>query len=441
MNYGISGSLVTEQADEEGLVVLKHLPTGTWQLTAISENMATQALSAISGSFAGLETRSTYVLAEEGGRHELTLGGLIPRALLQGFVTRGEELVEGMTVLLTGSSGMKSTRTDDIGFYEIEDVPVGNWMMMVGNFGMMGGSGWIGSLDIESSGLIEKNIELPSGSILVRVLAAESGSPLANINVALRPAMGTSGGGWLPTDAQGEALFETLLEGEYVVSVGYLAMPLFGNAGGRGAAIAGPFHFDGTSRLEKQLRLGLSCGLDLRVTDGGGAPIAGVHIFLLHADGQPFHQISTQETDSQGNLRMDGLPAGSFRVLARHASGQVETAVQLTEGVTSSLNLSLDRGCTLRLQITDQAGLPLRGIQAVALDSRGSPISALYSLDHAMSLGMSFFQGGEQILGPLAPGSYTLLLSDFSGQSTRTPLEIPAGRSELVLTLRFLPEP
>jgi len=427
--------------DARGEVRFLHLTPGTWVVNAVNSPLLKPSGQALQGDLlAGLEMESETVVLEEGERAELVLGGPREWGSLFGFVTRGGTPVPGVQVLLSQGMRFRSTRTDDSGLYEFEEVPPGDSMLLAGRFQLGGGAGYTTVVHVPAGSEVQRDVELPDTDLRVRVLDEADGRPVAGVPVVLRPRQSNQGGGMLTTDGRGEVRFTWVVPGDYVLVAGRAALPLFGRDE-HAAVVVDPLHLqEGVGEQLVELRVGQGARLRATVLDPAGQPVADASVFLLTPAGQPVTLMSMSGTAGDGSLVLEGLPAGPHRALARHPRlGTIEAPVLLQAGETTEVTLQLEPGTILAVLPVDAEGRPLKGVQAVALDARGAPVSILAGASQAMDQAFAFLSGRPQELGPLAPGHYVILLQAPGGPASRHPVEVPAGGGRMELPLRHDP--
>jgi hypothetical protein len=171
----------------------------------------------------------------------------------------------------------------------------------------------------------------PAASVTGRVTDAESGHPVANAVVMFASALPGAvtldslmqiQGYQAVTGPDGRYAFAGLPAGDYTVS----AMPPSFTATHRVASPGPPddaFHLGrpslalapGEAREDVDIRLPRSYGIDGRLVDGTGAPMAGVSVRTERAPGWDLVGWPS-ETDDRGMFRVYGLIPGTYRVCA-----------------------------------------------------------------------------------------------------------------------------
>ncbi len=442
LNFGDSSASMprSRKTNARGEVTFEHLNPGNYQVQGFPSGSEMQLVGAAMGKLGGLQITSTFIDIEENKFHELTLGGLVNRCDIEGFVYCGENPRGGLTVMLNSLTGVQSATTDETGFYEIHGVAEGDYMLMVGSLGIAGGSGWYSNMVVSGSGVIEKNIDLPLTQVKVNVRAAVDGAPLAKIPVMLRPMNGTPGGGYRNSDMNGEVLFEFTTPGNYAVCVGNAAMPLLGGGTTYSSELVENVEVLYDQAVSVDVNLNQASSITVRVIDSNGSPVSGAGVFPLSAEGQAITQFSLRTTDANGEIKLSSLPNQAIQLIARHpVLGENVIAVDLQMGDNPPTQIQLEAGCLIRVQVVDDQGQAQPGIAAVVLNQSGSPISSLLYGNQMMEYSANMMSGNEQKLGPMRPGKYVLLLSNLNGDNMRQPLLIEAGVPEQRLTIEFAP--
>ncbi|MFN3200299.1 MAG: carboxypeptidase regulatory-like domain-containing protein [Bradymonadia bacterium] len=173
-----------------------------------------------------------------------------------------------------------------------------------------------------------------AGSLVGTLYTAPIGGarqPAPGGSITLQPSGRTAA-----TDATGRFRFDGVPLGAYTL-VGALGAD-------RGHGVANVDLPDGESETEVQL-LGLG-EVQIRVLDGGGAPVQGAHLTLNSAvpfEGAAFDQILNGFTDADGVDTLPGVLAGPFTVQAVDAlnglTGQVNSSVLPGEQVALTVRL------------------------------------------------------------------------------------------------------
>jgi protocatechuate 3,4-dioxygenase beta subunit len=117
-----------------------------------------------------------------------------------------------------------------------------------------------------------------------------------------------------------------------------------------------------------------------RVTDDAGTPIEDATISLRDAAGRPVFLFSTATTGSDGRYRVPEVEPGRY-TLRVEARGHAPFEKPVTLGADSvTLDATLGRGGTVRVQVVDAAGLPVSGARVTITDAEGKPLTRTLSL-------------------------------------------------------------
>ncbi|MFK5956540.1 MAG: carboxypeptidase regulatory-like domain-containing protein, partial [Planctomycetota bacterium] len=434
-----SQSQIAESAttDMDGIATLPPLAAGNYQVTFT--DLAGFNTTDNTGS---LDVAMKFVTLEDYEERTLVIGGIVPRADLEGEVRRAGELMASATIAIITDSGVKVGIADKQGWYEVKGVPLGTYTYTVtAGTPLRGGSTIFGLLELTSEGTVRKDIEMPLEGIEVHVTEAGSGKDLANLPVAMRPMDGTNiqGGTFGLTNNDGVLELGSLEPGQYILSVGNLAAVfLAGGDAGLGSKQISPIEIregSGIQRFEVQLDQGAT--FRVRVRDSNGNLLKGVHMHYLDSNGQIMNILSTKGTNSKGVAELSGLPSGPGIILIRHPNlGATEIPVDLSAGTLTKREATLKAGTRVYVTPTDADGNPMSGILVTALDSRGAPASFAWSQAETQATNAAFFSGGEQKVGPLLPGEYQIQLYRPGKAPVRHRITV-GGQEEMHLRLPY----
>lgn len=287
-----------------------------------------------------------------------------------------------------------------------------------------------------------------------RVVAAESGTPLAGVRVSIQMAQrvdGPAGAGsrTATTDATGTFELPDLPPGDYRLTpskTGYLPrLP------GRDAA-AGDHVMVGTGQPPAPVTIQMvrAGAIEGRLLDAEGEPVARVRIsaerYRYAADGQRTASPTgiADITDDLGQFRVHGLPAGDFRILASgpapsvaqvwpspvdkiaapvYYPGTVNAAdtqvISLPVGGEASVQFSFVRARLVRVSgtVVRPSGAPSAGL-VLRLGSRSGDST---TIRHAGTVGPD---GAFEISG-VAPGDYWLEVDSVDPQAPVEGASVP----------------
>ncbi|MDA1112707.1 MAG: carboxypeptidase-like regulatory domain-containing protein [Planctomycetota bacterium] len=435
-----SESQIAENAttNADGIATLPPLAAGNYQVTYT--DLAAFDTTDNTGS---LDVEFKFVTLEDNEERTVTIGGLIPRADVEGEVRRGGELMPKAMVAIITDSGAKVGIADDKGWYEIKGVPLGDYTYTVtAGAQFRGGSTIYDLFKIDAEGTLRRDIEMPLEGIKIHVTAAGGGRNLANIPVAMRPLDGTNiqGGTFGLTNNEGMLELGSLQTGQYILSVGNMsAVFLAAGDAGLGSKQISPIEIrEGSGIQQFEVQLDQGATFRARVRDSNGNLLKGAHLHYLDANGQVMNILSLQGTNSKGVAELEGLPSGPGNILVRHPNlGATEIPVNLVAGELTKREVTLQAGARVYVTPTDKDGNPMSGVLVTALDARGAPASFVWSQAETQATNAAFFSGGEQKVGPLLPGKYQIQLYRPGGAPVRHQVKVD-GSEEMHLRLPYL---
>jgi hypothetical protein len=175
--------------------------------------------------------------------------------------------------------------------------------------------------------------------------------------------------------------------------------------------------------VRRDLRLVLRrlSGLDVRVIDGGGEPVAGASVLIAGASLWPARRA---ETDADGLARLRALPEGSYDLRAtrdQRASATLH-GFELGRGVEESVTLTLAPGRMITALVTDgdaEAAPVVPGADVVLVEG-GVASFPLHGRSDSH---------GKVVLGPIAAGPATLTARarEFVGGPLVVVPDVPEG--------------
>lgn len=426
-----------EETDEEGYAHLLGLNAGHWSLQAVDTNN----LSSSDGG-GSLDVQVKFVELKAGSEETIVLGGKVPRANVEGHLWRGSTSLANASVAVILPTGVKAAVADKEGFYRIENIPLGDYVTVVNAGGLgQGGGAYYDSLDVHETGTVIRDFFLPETGLEILVVDGATGLPLQGISVTLRPQDGSniSGGDFGMTDGDGLASFPSVVPDEYLAFAGSVAVPFLGGddrgLGGVSSPIIRVTKGSGVQRVELRLEQGAT--LRIRVKDTEGNYLKGAHMHYATESGQTFNVVSLKGTNSKGVAEMKNLPAGAGHLIVRHPTlGFKEIPINMRAGELNKLEVQLDSGSLVYVTPLDGEGQPMSGVLCSALDHRGSPLSYMWSMEETQGTNAAYFSGGEQKLGPLPAGDYTILMVRPGQALVRHQISVD-GRGEQHLRLPF----
>lgn len=395
--------------DFEGAFRIEGLAPGDWSLLAV-----------LGDSVPAVKKEITI---EPGQRElvvDLDLGG--GGAVLSGRVLLGDEPLAGSFVSLTGreQAAVGFGRTDHQGRFEIRGLENGTYRLQVAG---MGGFQQY-SQEVEIAGDRDLEVRIPAAPIAGVVLGG--GGPIEGAEVYLEPLDGERGFQRpVRTDSTGRFRLTAVPAGRY-----RLRATAADHAPGETEVAVE----DGVPPADVVLRLQPAAGLVLRVAGAFGRPPDQVTVAALApaaADsidltaGSRGPQAVYQQrvpVGEQGRVRLDSLPAGSWRlVVAAQGLGTVQVDA-VSPGPERSL--ALPPAARLRVRVPDLADAGELG-EVRVLSSDGHPFIDLDwtgAPRNAWPLG-----GGRTEVGGLPPGSWRLVASTPDGRSWTGSADTAAG--------------
>lgn len=400
-----ASNYASEKTNEQGITSFNNLSNGNYQISSVDPSGSQSA-----------DMQFKFVELFDEDVVELTLGGAHKTATLTGTVKLADEAIHRARVSIITDSGAKVASTNENGEYQIEDMPLGEFILIVnGNSGLNGNSAFYDSLIIAQEGEARHDIDLPNAGLEVHVTTSSDGSVVAQVPIAVRPLNGTniSGGDFGLTNAEGVAKFPSLNDGEYMVSVGTAAASFISPQDhGLGSKIISGISVRngmGVERLDVSLDEGAT--VKVQVVNQAGELMSDVHMHYLDANGQPMNIISLTGTNSKGVAQLKGLPTGPGRIMVRHTDyGMSEFEVNLNEGELVKKRVTLETGTKLMVTVVDENDQPLSGVLVTALDHRGAALSYVWAASETQATQTAYFSGTAQKLGPLPIGNYKIQL-------------------------------
>jgi hypothetical protein len=345
--YSPRASDVTQVTDSDGRFVFERLrggqPGESWTLY-----LSDRGISSIAVPVPG-----------DDGTVEITIR--LTSARIRGTVTRGG-VPEAATLVLSQVgvvSGCTRRLSSDIsGRFEIADVPAGTYNITYYDSNALGA---LGKLEVPESGEVTRDIQLPTGAITGRVVAAD-GRPAAAVTVVAfgsGPASGKKGPNARTTDtgADGEFRFEKLVPGDYE-----LAAMRQGGAISRTAKARVP---ESGNAAAVELRLPTETGtLAVMALDfESGDPIPN---FRTEFRGELGLRVPVPPTSTKadGTQLTEGLAAGDYSVVVSAGGyNELEHKVTITAGKTESIIDVLEEAGTLRWIVAAPDGSTVAGIR------------------------------------------------------------------------------
>ena len=450
MAFGFGGeaSCVTDAA---GRFVFEHVTPGKVTVSAVpSEEELFSKLQEAGDETAFFammsEMRTASVEVADGGEVHVVLGAKPKRPVrVHGRVTEaGSALPEKQVfVFAEGGAllqGMKLTRTDADGRYEIVLDRPGDYVFGVGQKDGMDGTGAPFYVEVPEVDEFEQDLALPLGRIAGVVLGPEG--PASGIRIRLVSSAGMIGLDDLSeshratTEGDGAFAFEHLRPGEYALHVGSDL------DGGSQDDRYGQLVVDGLE-LEPDraidglvVRLEAPGKLEGIVRDPTGAPVGGITIFVRDAAGRAI-SASDCMSDATGRFTYTGISPGRITASARSPKlvSPESASVEIRSGETSQVELVASQGTFLLVSLLEDDE-PVRARLRV-VDESGRRVDDLLGMEDFLGVLAEGFSSRERRVGPLAPGKYTLTATTLDGKDAKKSVIVEAGQEERNVKLRL----
>jgi uncharacterized repeat protein (TIGR01451 family)/fimbrial isopeptide formation D2 family protein len=484
--------------DADGLYLFSDLPPGDYSVV-FSDLPAGTAIT-LTGAGSDTAADSNGLIAStslpNNGDEDLTLDlGLVRLAAIgdrvwfdidrDGFQDEGEDNVPGVTVTLTDSDGnvVDTTVTDGDGRYLFDGLFPGDYRVTFSDLPAdyeVTTTEATGDTSMDSNGLSSVKVALAAGETdltydLGLWLPASVGdfvwldanadgiqdqgeAPVPGVTVTLLDADGNELA-TTTTDTDGAYLFDGLVPGDYLVRFtapdGYVISPT--NIGSDTAVdsdgITTAVTLDAGEHdptidlgLYRPASLGDFVWLDMDadgIQDQGEAPVPGVTVTLLDADG---NELDTTTTDADGAYLFDGLAPGTYTVTfsdlpADHvitATGAGSDITVDSNGLTTTVTLAenehnptIDLGLYPLAAIGDRVWFDLDrdGFQDEGEDSTPGVTVTLLDGDGNEVATTTTDADGRYLFDGLRPGDYTVVFSDLPADYEVTTTEATGDTS------------
>ncbi|MEW6074461.1 MAG: carboxypeptidase-like regulatory domain-containing protein [Planctomycetota bacterium] len=444
-------------AGAEGTFRLEGLRPGTWSVTAMlsGREKAAGEAAAADDVLASLIGNMLFASAEiaDGEETHVVLGAPPAEPIrVHGRVTHaGEPCVEHMLTIVPegakGISGMKMTRTDSAGAYEVEIDGPGTALVTVaavqGDAGAQQNSIEF-SRTIPAGDEVRLDLELPVGRIAGTIFGPD-GKARAGVRVGLAPEGGIDygtlwGGQYAETISRDDGSYELvyLRPGVYSVAAGGAVLGGFlGTEAAEGREVRGGLVVEEGASLERiDFHLKEPGDVTGTAVDERAAPVEGVAVFLRDGSGRLLERFSMTATGPDGRFRYASIAPGEYTITARGkglASIEGER-IQVREGESTDVTVTMVGGTMLLVTVIDETGAEVRARLSVA-DEAGREVHGMLSLAEMMQ-SQGTFAFSEQRVGPLPPGRYTVTAVAEDGRRMTKPVTL-AGAPERHLKVRL----
>jgi protocatechuate 3,4-dioxygenase beta subunit len=452
MGGGGGGMGGNTQSDAAGRFVIEHIAPGKYNVMAMPDmgKLAQAAGEDEEPDMAAVfsQLKMTPVELFDGQTTQVVLGAPPASPVrVSGRITQGEQaLKSGLVMALADGksmlSSMKAGKVQPDGTYSITLDAPGDYTFIVGE--RMGDQDGVEFQEtIPQVPELVLDLELPSGTLRGRVLAADGG-PAAGVSLTLEREGRASifsfdMGRNQETREDGTFELANLRPGTYTLRVGNGGFAgLFGQAARHGTALV-----SGIQLEKNQVREGIVVQLDAPCTIEGtvrgndGKPAGGASIFVRDAQGRTINPMSSCTTDADGKFRFDGAAPGNYTLIARREelSSRDSAPVAARAGQPATVELVLETGTMLKVSVEDKEGKTVRASVSV-VDSAGREYANLMSTEAFGQMFADGFSSTERRIGPLPPGKYRVTATDDQGKSESKPLNL-SGQAERDMRIKL----
>ena len=446
-SMGFGSSSETKSAGD-GSFEFTHVTPGEWSVTA-APSMAEMG-KRMSGGDA--ETAWVDVMGQlisetvtivDGETVEVYLGGE-PRVPVRivGSVMRGGEPLGGAQVFAVseGSAifqGMKTVRTEPDGSYSLEVDRPGAYVVSAreGAFGVEV------TADIPRVEEAQVDLFIPLGSI-GGFIERPDGTRSKGIRMRLQREDGLGrmrfGSDQATTDEQGRYQFDALEPGLYTVRANIAGW------NGRADARYGTGIQPGVEVLKDSTTNGIDFELEEAGTIEGlvegtdGAPIADASVFFRDSSGVMVTNISGTKTDGGGRFKKTGLAPGDYTlsVRASELASEDQITVHVSSGESVEARLAVEMGTRVRVKLED-AGGDARRARIEVFDKDDREVGGLMTQEDVQRMFNEGTSSIERVVGPLAPGRYTVRATTLDGQVSEKKVRLRGRSSEKSVRLKL----
>jgi len=444
------------RTDSQGAFAFERLAAGPWTITAmLGEGSMSGAVDSPDNAADFMGNLRFEMLDLKEGEEKHVVLGAPPEApvKVRGIVRHGQEPVtQGLVSFVPDGmksiQGMKMSSLSGDGTFTTQLDQPGDYIVSVQ---IQAGTGGFQQDTVEFRRTVPEveehviELELPLAGIRGQVRGADR-APAANMRVSLTVEGGVQTGSMLgghyaeaTTDEGGRYTFRYLRPGTYTVAAGGA---LFGGALGT-TTTGGRRLRSGVTVGENQLvdgvdfELAAPCDLKGRVRDSNGAPVQDASIFVRNADGRLVDRFSMTTTGPDGRFNYTGVEPGEYFVSARtkDRASTDSAAVRVTHENSGDVELVVQAGSKLVVEVVDGEGQAVQALVTV-LDAQGREVQGMLGFSELSSAFAEGFDSSQQTIGPVPPGTYTVVALGPDGARAQKPVTLD-GQAERRLKLRL----
>jgi hypothetical protein len=311
-----------------------------------------------------------------------------------------------------------TARTESNGHFEIENVQAGRCRVTVRPDARGGGFNY--ECEIPESGFLERDFDLPGGSLSGDVVSTE-GTPVPDVKVTLDlpPSEANQSGGRRSqtTDDRGRFRFDWLPAGEHHLGADA--------PDGRMGALSGINVPPDGDTEPVTVVIGSGCALEVVVAiEGKGQPVEGAQVqaYRAFASSGPYLPFDGV-TDSEGRCRFDGLPENEYSVYVPPSGclrARESERVQATPQQTAAAKILMVECGIVDWRLLEKDGLSTQPqyIDVVSAPPEVPGFCSVHSRFHAPFTNLL-----------LSPGNFVLKAVLKDNREILEPFEIQAGQT------------
>ncbi|MEQ1894379.1 MAG: carboxypeptidase-like regulatory domain-containing protein, partial [Planctomycetota bacterium] len=445
------------RTDGQGEFVIEHLAAGPWTITAmLGDATAAGAADSPENAASFLDNLRFEMLDLAEGEEKHVVLGAPPEApvTVHGIVRHGREPVtQGLVSFVPDGmksiQGMKLASLASDGTFTTQLNAPGNYVVSVQVH--EGSSGGMQQNSVEFRERVPEGeehrleLELPLAGIRGTVRGPD-GAPAANARVTLTTEGGLQTGSMLgghyaesSADANGRYTFRFLRPGTYTVAAGgALFGGAFGSASSAGRVLRTDIAVNEGQLVEGvDFELSKPCDIKGRVLDGAGAPVKDAAIFVRDSAGKLLERFSMTTSGADGTFTYSGVAPGEYLVSARgkELASSDSAPVRAAADAPGQVELRLSPGTRLIVEVLDAEGLAAQAMVTV-LDAQGREVQGMIGFSELSSAFSQGFDSTQQSIGPVPPGTYTVIAVSGDGTRVKKPVTLD-GQPERRLKLRL----